>query len=110
MMLNELARSVSISVRTSDISARCGGDKFCIGFPKTDKSLALKLAKRLWKLLSGKEIRIPDMKKHVKVTISIGIAAYPEYTRSMDELMNMADEAFYRAKSTGKNKIVIYGE
>jgi two-component system cell cycle response regulator len=106
MVLKELARSVSISVRSSDIPARYGGDEFCIVLPKTDKSLALRLAQRLMKLFSGKEIRIPDMEKRVKVTISIGIAAYPEDTRSMDELMKMADEALYRAKSTGKNKIV----
>jgi diguanylate cyclase (GGDEF)-like protein len=106
MVLKELARSVSLSVRSSDIPARYGGDEFCIVLPKTDKTLALKLAQRLMKLFSGKEIRIPDVDKRVKVTISIGIAAYPEDTHSMDELMKMADEALYRAKSTGKNKIV----
>jgi two-component system cell cycle response regulator len=109
-VLKELAQCVSNSIRRSDIPARRGGDEFCIAFPNTDKSHALKLARRVWKWCSGKEISIPDMAKHVKVTISIGIAAYPEHARNMDDLMNMADEALYLAKSTGKNKIVIYGE
>ncbi len=106
LVLKELARSVSISVRSSDIPARYGGDEFCIVLPKTDKSLALKLAQRLMSQFSGKEIRIPDESQRVKVTISIGIAAFPEDTRNMDELMRMADEALYRAKSQGKNRIV----
>ena len=87
---------------------KVGGDEFCIVLPKTDKTLALKLAQRLMKLFSGKEIRIPDNSRRVKVTISIGIAAFPEDTRNMEELMKMADEALYQAKSAGKNRIVDY--
>jgi two-component system cell cycle response regulator len=109
MVLKELARSVSISVRSSDIPARYGGDEFVIVLPKTDKVLALKLANRLMKLFSGKEIRISDNNgQNVKVTLSIGIAAFPDDTTDMDELMKMADEALYRAKAGGKNRIVEY--
>ncbi len=108
LVLKELARSVSLSVRSSDIPARYGGDEFCIVLPKTDKTLALKLAQRLMNLFSEKEIRIPNQKERVRVTISIGIAAFPEDTRDMDELMKLADEALYRAKSRGKNRIVDY--
>jgi diguanylate cyclase (GGDEF)-like protein len=71
MVLQELAQSVGISVRFSDIPARYGGDEFCIGLPKTDKSLAINLAQRIMKLFSEKKIRIPAMEKRVKVTISI---------------------------------------
>ncbi len=110
LVLKELARSVSISVRSSDIPARYGGDEFVIVLPKTDKSLALRLAQRLMRLFSGKSIRIPDGNKSIKVTLSVGIAEFPGDTGDMDELMKMADEALYRAKSTGKNKIVDYSQ
>jgi two-component system cell cycle response regulator len=106
MVLKELARSVSISVRSSDIPARYGGDEFCIVLPKTDKKLAFKLAHRLMSLFSGKEIRIPQDGQRIRVTISIGIASFPEDTGDVDELMKMADDALYRAKTTGKNKVV----
>ena len=109
MVLKELARSVSISVRSSDIPARYGGDEFVIVLPKTDKNLSLKLAQRLMRLFSGKEIRIAGNNgQSVKVTLSIGIAAFPDDTTDMDELMKMADDALYRAKTGGKNRIVEY--
>lgn len=107
LVLKELARSVSLSVRSSDIPARYGGDEFIIVLPNTGKSFALKIAQRLMNLFSDKAIRIPTDSKTVKVTISIGIAGLPADTTNMDELMKMADEALYRAKHEGKNRIVI---
>ncbi len=106
LVLQELARRVSISMRSSDVPARYGGDDFVIVLPKTDKSLALRLAQRLMRLFSGKLIRTPDGDRSLKVTLSVGIAEFPGDTNDMDELMKMADEALYRAKSTGKNKVV----
>jgi len=107
-VLKELARSISYSVRASDIPARYGGDEFIIILPRTDKDLTTRLASRLMNLFSGKPIRIPHDEKGIKVTLSMGIAAFPEDTANMDELMKMADEALYQAKNQGKNRIVSY--
>jgi len=107
MVLKELARSVSLSVRSSDIPARYGGDEFIIVLPRTDKSLANRIAQRLMDLFSGKDIRVPTRKGSVRVTLSIGIACFPEDTKNMDELMKLADDSLYRAKREGKNRIVV---
>jgi diguanylate cyclase (GGDEF)-like protein len=107
MVLKELARSVSLSVRSSDIPARYGGDEFIIVLPRTDKSLAHRIAQRLMDLFSGKDIRVPTRKGSVNVTLSIGIACFPEDTKNMDELMKLADDSLYRAKREGKNRIVV---
>jgi two-component system cell cycle response regulator len=107
MVLKELARSVSLSVRSSDIPARYGGDEFIIVLPRTDKILAGKIAQRLMVLFSGKEIRVPTNKGSVKVTLSIGIACFPQDTTNMDELMKLADDALYTAKREGKDRIVV---
>jgi two-component system cell cycle response regulator len=107
MVLKELARSVSLSVRSSDIPARYGGDEFIIVLPRTDKTLAAKIAQRLMDLFSGKEIRVSTNSGSVNVTLSIGIACFPQDTGNMDELMKLADDALYRAKREGKDRIVI---
>ena len=108
LVLRELARSVSLSVRSSDIPARYGGDEFIIVLPKTPKKRALKIARRLLDLFSGREIRVPSEKQVIAVTLSIGIAGYPVDTKSMDELMKLADDSLYRAKKDGKNRIVVH--
>ncbi len=110
MVLKELARSISLSVRSSDIPARYGGDEFIIILPKTNKSLAVKLANRLMRVFKNKEIRIPGSKEKIKVTLSMGVSSFPEDTKDMEELMKLADAALYQAKYEGKNRIHVHDE
>ena len=76
----------------------------------SEKAADTRMAQRLMRMFSGKLIRIPDGGQSIKVTLSVGIAEFPGDTSDMDELMKMADEALYRAKNTGKNKIVDYSK
>ena len=108
LVLKELARSVYISIRSSDIPARYGGDEFIIILPRTNKELAFKLAKRLMDIFGKIGIKIPGTDQQINVTLSMGIASFPEDTTNMDELMKFADIALYRAKNSGKNRIVSY--
>jgi len=110
LVLKELARSVYISIRSSDIPARYGGDEFIVILPKTNKELAFKLAKRLMNIFNKIDIKVPTTDQLIKVTLSMGIASFPEDTNDMDELMKFADIALYMAKNSGKNRIVAYSE
>lgn len=87
---------------------RLGGDGFVIvieGYK--DKALVEKLAVKILK-----DFRIPfDIKgSRVFMTISMGVSVYPEHGDSMDELLKNADIALYKAKETGKNRIVFYNK
>ena len=75
---------------------------------ETDKGQARFVAERIRQTLELKRIKVYD--EELRVTISIGIAAFPEDAGENQLLMDKADEALYRAKETGRNRICIYGQ
>lgn len=90
-----------------DIAARYGGDEFIILLPETSGINAKYLAERLRKKIE--HIKITNKSKNVsKITISCGISSYPYNSLEAIPLIDAADKALYKAKDTGKNKIIIY--
>jgi len=83
-----------------DIVARYGGEEFAIILPATKKQEALVLAERLRKAVEESE----DLKG---ITISIGVASFPEDSKEKESLISCADKALYQAKKTGKNKVCV---
>lgn len=104
--LISLARILEAAVlRPGDLVARYGGEEFCIVLPGLDVAGAMIVAERIRKLLAERAIAHPDSPfKHV--TVSIGIASMPASGElKPDELLKRVDEALYRAKATGRNRI-----
>jgi len=101
-VLRLLGRVLEKQARDNDIVARFGGDEFVWLMPATHPNVAVSVAQRISDNLSSvqKDAGIP-------ITISIGIASYPENASSPMELINNADEALYRAKEAGRNRIAI---
>ena len=103
-----------------DIGCRYGGEEFAVILPEVTAQQALATAERL--RTSIEEIRFDigvdrtreevhdPMGKPPKVTVSIGVASYPEYAGDPAELMRAADEAMYAAKRMGKNRVVMAGD
>jgi diguanylate cyclase (GGDEF)-like protein len=105
-VLKEVAASIKRSVRETDMVARCGGEEFAILFPKTQLPSALIVVDRIWKDLSNHKIRVGDL---IRVTASIGVSGFPQRSVvSPDRLFRTADEALYRAKREGRNRICLY--
>ncbi|MGB7296381.1 MAG: GGDEF domain-containing protein [Candidatus Aminicenantales bacterium] len=96
------------TIRPSDIAARYGGEEFLVILPETNKEEAWGLAERLRQKISLYPFRVDSRKEDLLFTISIGMASYPEFSQSSDELMAQADEALYLAKKNGKNKVAVY--
>jgi diguanylate cyclase (GGDEF)-like protein len=86
--------------RETDVAARLGGEEFALLLPNTDRMGAVKVAERLRRELAESEV--PTIGT---VTVSIGVATAPEETHDHQELLRLADERLYAAKSAGRNQV-----
>lgn len=104
-VLKALAKSFVNSIRRTDIIGRFGGEEFLIVLPGTDKKAALKVAANIKEAAADLETVFKG--EIIKVTVSIGIetALIAEDNLSIDNLINNADIALYKAKNNGKNQI-----
>lgn len=106
MVLCELASRMSAAVRTTDTVARMGGDEFIILLP--DLHAADEAEMIAAKIVAGSSIPIRVDEAPVSVTVSIGVATYPQEGPDADSLLRCADEAMYAAKQEGKNQLQVY--
>ena len=102
-VLIELARRLTEAVREVDVVARWGGDEFTLLLPKTGLAGALLLAEKIRAAAGTAPFRIDT--GSIDITISIGVAAYPEHGSSGKELVAAADAAMYLAKARGRNRV-----
>ena len=102
-VLIELARRLTEAVREVDVVARWGGDEFTLLLPKTGLAGALLLAEKIRAAAGTAPFRIDT--GSIDITISIGVAAYPEHGSSGKELVAAADAAMYLAKAKGRNRV-----
>lgn len=94
--------------RASDILAKYGGDEFVIILPNSDQIGAFLGAERLREIIEHTVFEGGEKQPLGKITLSIGIASYPEHGTTTTEILAKADKAMYVAKQTGRNKTVIY--
>lgn len=110
LVLKTVSREIKSQLRDYDVAGRYGGEEFIILLPFTNLEEAKMVAERLRKAVETKKIDIskihPD-KKDISVTISLGVAQFnnKEYEKV---LIRNADKALYKAKESGRNKVVLY--
>jgi diguanylate cyclase (GGDEF)-like protein len=102
-VLIELARRLTEAVREVDVVARWGGDEFTLLLPKTALPGALLLAEKIRGAVANAPFRVDT--GPLDITISVGVAAYPEHGSSGKDLVAAADAAMYRAKAGGRNRV-----
>ncbi len=104
-LLIELAASLRHRLRESDILCRWGGDEFVIALPEiADSEMACRVAKKICRVVQDD---IADQYKVCGLTMSIGVAVYPDNGTSPDNLIRQADMAMYLAKQKGKNRVCL---
>ncbi|MBI4276906.1 MAG: GAF domain-containing protein [Armatimonadetes bacterium] len=105
---DEVLRAVAALLRTgsrrSDIVARYGGDEFVIVLPHTDQAEAMELAERLRRTVSGTTFLLGEQRV-ANVTLSAGVASFPDHGITADALIDAADQAMYRVKRSGGNRV-----
>ncbi|MQL52564.1 diguanylate cyclase [Desulfofundulus thermobenzoicus] len=107
-VLVELAALLREGVGEAGVVCRYGGEEFAVLLPGTDAPAAGSLAENLRQMV--REHPFPLNRLSVQVRISLGVAACPGDARDVDDLVQRADQALYRAKKRGKDCVVLYRE
>ena len=102
-VLIELARRLTEATRDVDLVARWGGDEFTLLLPNTGVAGAIRLAEKVRHAVASEPFRVEGAE--LPITISVGVAAYPEHGSSGKDLVAAADAAMYRAKAGGRNRV-----
>jgi diguanylate cyclase (GGDEF)-like protein len=105
---DEVLRQLATVLRTQreeNVCARYGGEEFVLLLPETDRAGAVELAERIRTMVE--ELAVPgfDSRPLGRITVSLGIACFPEDGRDPAGLVRRADEALYRAKGEGRNRV-----
>lgn len=106
VVLKEIARIIKENVREIDIVGRYGGEELVLVLPETGPESARVVAERLRSKIAEHVFKAYDEK--LKVTVSAGMAIYPDDSADADELIEYADIALYEAKKSGKNVVCSY--
>ena len=88
------------------ILARYGGEEFVIVLPDVSEEEAFKFADSIRQIISHHQFLVSN-EKPISVTLSVGVACYPLVSNSYEGLLQLADEALYEAKNTGRNKVCV---
>ncbi len=108
-VLKMISQAMAGAVRSIDIIGRYGGDEFMIILPETDAFFAVNIAERVRSDIARVDIARETMGRITeKMTTSIGIATFPSHGTSPEVLVDHADEALYRAKKGGRDRVVVY--
>ena len=108
-LLQTLARLVKEQVRIDDIFGRFGGEEFLLILPNKTKSQARVTGEKIRAAIEAYEFPFGDRQPLNRLTISGGVACFPQDGRNSSELIRAADQALYEAKRAGRNRVMAAG-
>jgi two-component system, cell cycle response regulator len=103
--LRMVANTLRESCRATDVVARYGGEEFALILPGVMSGRATDLLERIRRVLAVKPIRLPNRAKPVSLTVSIGVAIFPEDGKTPAEVLRRADQRLYQAKAEGRDRV-----
>ena len=105
-VLRQVAQLMTQGRRANDFCARYGGEEFCVVLVDTPKLVAAKVAERLRERVAEHRFTASGEPK-MQLSISVGVATFPDDAQSAEELIRTADSALYAAKHAGRNCVVL---
>jgi diguanylate cyclase (GGDEF)-like protein len=105
-VLKTIAEILKKEIKGSDIVARYGGEEFIILFPDTTKENAVKICEKLRQKIKDFKFPNEESQPNGDLTISFGVASFPEDGITPEELIKKADMALYKAKELGKDRVI----
>ncbi|MDR1168280.1 MAG: diguanylate cyclase [Heliobacteriaceae bacterium] len=103
-VLRQVAFTLKRNVRATDIVCRYGGEEMSIILPNTGEEVALSTAQKICERIAGKPFKFNgDKESHV--TVSLGVATYPQDGETASGIIEAADQRLYKAKHSGKNQV-----
>lgn len=105
-VLLSLCQRLKDNIRAVDAIGRYGGEEFMVLLPEMEREEALETAERLRVLVADGPLAL-DGEKTLALTISIGVAVYPDHGTTVGELCDAADRAMYEAKGAGRNQVCV---
>jgi diguanylate cyclase (GGDEF)-like protein len=103
-LLIEMAEVVKGQLRSTDLVYRYGGDEFIVLLPRTSVAVSKKIALRMSQVVKDVEFNIGSDKKY-RLSLSVGIAGFPEDATSAKSIIEFADQMMYMSKKSGRGKV-----
>ncbi len=104
--IRQFCDAVRASIRTTDIVGRYGGDEILVLMPETSLDDAMTVADRILRQVAARPLVVEE--QAIPLTVSLGVAAYPQHGQDRDTLVSAADHALYQAKARGRSRIQIF--
>jgi len=105
-VLREFAVRIRKSIRGIDLACRYGGEEFVVVMPETDLGVAGMVAERIRRAIASNPFSVSSGQSRLDVTISIGLATLDAKGEQIADVLKRADQALYRAKRDGRNRVV----
>lgn len=109
-ILRQFAKTVILAMRETNLAARYGGEEFVVLLPDAGSKASLLVAERIRKAVGRMVVPSGTDKPLPQVTVSLGIAIYPDHGQAMEELLQASDKALYESKRAGRNQSTLYVE
>ena len=103
--LQYVARVLRNQVRGGDFVARMGGEEFMVALPETNTAAAMRVAELLREAVANNPIPLPGHREPVPLSVSIGVASWPDHGGEVSRLLDRADDRLYEAKLAGRDQV-----